>query len=139
MNTISPHCITMFNLDLWILHHLGIPVESFVYAFNESIKFFLRIVIPFGIFIAVSLPRRPVASPALDTFYVKLRTPVTGDAENDAIRLQAGIDNPSQTRNEKLFPHSEWEILRLSKTGYIGFLVTCAITALLLVIATILM
>tara|TARA_B100001123_G_scaffold414156_1_gene513271 strand:- start:722 stop:2851 length:2130 start_codon:yes stop_codon:yes gene_type:complete len=129
----------LFNLDLWILYHLGIPVESFVYAFNESIKFFLRMIIPFGILFAFSLLRKPEASPELDTFYVKLRTPVTQDKEQDVIQLQQGISNPEQTRNLKLFPDSDWEILRWRRVSYLGFFATCGITVVLLVVATILM
>jgi len=129
----------LFNLDLWILYRMGIPLDSFVYAFNESLKFLLRLVIPFGILIAFSLPQRPTESPGLEAFYVKLRTPVSGGAEKDAIRLQEALDNPARSRGEKLFPESEWEFVRWSRTGYLGFLGVCGLTALLLGIATVLM
>ncbi len=129
----------MFNLDLWILNQLGVPVESYVYAGNESIRFVLRIVIPFGVLFAFSLLRRPVASPKLDTFYAKLRTPVTQNKEQDAILLQENLNNPEQARSLKVFPDSQWEILRWSKSVYVGFFGTCAVSGLLLVITTLLM
>ena len=55
------------------------------------------------------------------------------------ISLQEGIKIPEQTLSVKLFPNSEWEILRWSRVGYLGFFVTSGITVLLLIVATILM
>jgi SSS family solute:Na+ symporter len=129
----------LFNLDLWLLYKAGVPVDEFVYALNESMKFILRMLIPFGILILIAFLGKPKESPELEAFYVKLRTPVMGGAEKDAIRLAEALEHPEASRSKKLFPDSDWEFLRMSRIGFLGFLGISGIVALILIVATILM
>jgi SSS family solute:Na+ symporter len=131
----------MLNVDLVVLDKMGIDLSKFPYALNESIRVLFRVIIPFGVLIVVSLLTRRDDKALLDRFFVKMKTPVHKDHDEDKREMELSYANPQRFDHVKLFPHSEWELCKWDKTDIVGFLVSVAvavaIVGLLYVIATI--
>jgi len=102
----------MLHVELVVLHSLGWDLSRNPYALNESLRAILRILIPFGVMVAVSLLTRPDKKQMLDRFYSKMHTPVTGDKELDERELAQNLENPERTRGARMFPGSDWEFSR---------------------------
>ena len=103
---------SMLYVELVALHKLGWDLSRNPYALNESMRAILRILIPFGAMILVSLLTRPVDKRMLDRFFAKMHTPVTGDKEHDERELALNLENPERTLAARAFPNSNWEFSR---------------------------
>lgn len=102
----------MLHVDLVALHGLGWDLSQNPYALNESLRAILRILIPFGVVILVSLLTRPDDKRMLGRFFAKMHTPVTGDKEHDERELALNLENPDRTLAARAFPNSNWEFSR---------------------------
>lgn len=102
----------MLHVDLVALHGLGWDLSRNPYALNESLRAILRILIPFGVVIVVSLLTRPDDKRVLDRFFAKMHTAVTGNKEHDARELALNLENPERTAAARAFPNSNWEFSR---------------------------
>jgi SSS family solute:Na+ symporter len=91
------------------------------HALNETIRTFLRIILPLIIMIIVSLSTRMDGSERLDRFYVKMRTPVCVNKEEDRSELEKSYANPARYRERLLFPNSNLELFKWNKIDIIGF------------------
>lgn len=115
----------MLFLELILLDKLGVDLATNPYPLNETIRFLIRMLWPFLILIVVSKLTRPVDKERLDRFYVKMRTPVVGDRENDDKEMAISLANPSRYEERKLWAGSSWEIYRFNKvdcTGIVWFI-----------------
>jgi SSS family solute:Na+ symporter len=124
-----------FHLDLWVLSKAGLDLEANPRALNETIRFLMRIVIPFGLVVLVSLivSRQPTAQ--VERFFVKMRLPVTVDAALDSQRLRDAQGTPGFGADTLMFPQSNWEFQRCTKTAFGGFAIcSLVVVALLLVL-----
>ena len=102
----------MLHVDLVVLHWLGWNLAQNPYALNESLRAILRVIVPFGCMIFVSLLTRPDDKRMLDLFFAKMHTPVTGDAELDERELAQNLESPERTAKARMFPGSNWEFSR---------------------------
>ncbi len=102
----------MLHVDLVALHWMGWDLSRNPYALNESLRAILRILIPFGVMIVLSLLTRPDDKRMLDRFFAKMHTPVTGDKEHDERELALNLENPDRTLAARAFPNSNWEFSR---------------------------
>jgi SSS family solute:Na+ symporter len=131
----------MLSLELVLVDKLGVDLEGNPYALNETIRILIRTTFPFLILILVSLMTRPDDSHLLDRFFVKMKTPVRIDPDDDARELARSYADPRRFDGSKLFPRSAWEFDKWNRTDTVGFIVSCgvavAILALLILITQI--
>ena len=76
----------------------------------------------------------------LDRFFVKMKTPVESDPEEDVRQLELSYANPRRFDDRNLFgPGSDWEFNKWNRTDTIGFVISCvaAIGVILLLVGVI--
>jgi len=110
----------LLKVELVALDLMGFDLARNKYAFNESLTALLRICIPFGILLAVSLLTRPEEKGRLDFFYARLRTPVEADRLRDDDEVAKTRADPSRCDPLKLFPHSNWEFRKWTRNDWRG-------------------
>jgi len=109
-------------LEMVLLKVIGVPLEKLPYAMNESIRMWIRLLIPFLIIFVYSVLTRSVPAVNGKDFFIKMRVSViSGDRDLDKQRLAEAYENPKATESILLFPNSGWEIYRWSRFECIGF------------------
>ncbi len=118
-----------FNLDFIVYAALGIDLSDANRATLEALRLPTRLILPFVVLVALSYvtPRNRAA--ALDRYYAKMKTPVLRDPEADQAALERAYQNPQALESQKLFPGSQWEMMRPTKLDVIGFVLSVAICA----------
>jgi len=112
-----------FRTQVYLLSRLGIDFTKMTRPQVLTASFLFDIVFPFIVLFGVSLITKRNSEKVLREFYAAVHTPVVADAEEDARRVQAAIDNPEIVERNKLFPHTEWEFWKPTRTDILGFLV----------------
>ena len=102
----------MLKVDLVLIDLLGWDLSGNPYALNETLTALLRILVPFGTLIVVSLLTRPDDQRRLERFYAKMRTPVTGDKPRDEGELADSYERPDRLEHTRILPGSNWEFAR---------------------------
>jgi SSS family solute:Na+ symporter len=110
-----------FSVELWLLDQLGFDLSSKVYAFNETIRLALRSFVPFLILIAVALISKPDTSLQVRQFFAIMRTPATADKAFDEREVALSLETPHRFDHRMLFPNSNWEIEKPTRTDWVGF------------------
>ena len=88
---------------------------------NETIRTLIKTILPFLMLIVVSLLTQPEDKERLDRFYVKMRTEVKTDREEDAREMELSYADPQRYSDRKWFPNSNWELLKCNRVDVIGF------------------
>lgn len=122
----------MLSLELVLLDKLGIDLQKNPYALNETIRILIRTLTPFVILIVISFLTRRDEKTMLDRFYVKMKTQVHVDPEEDVRQMELSYANPSRFDHRKLFPNTDWEFDKWTKTDAIGFVIS-VITAVMVI------
>ena len=107
-----------------MLDKMGFDLSKNPYALNETIRIFIRTILPFIILIVVSWLTRPDDKERLDRLYARLKTPVTADREFDAKEVELSYANPSRFDHKKMFRHSNWEFEKFDKTDIKGIVIS---------------
>ncbi|MDQ8192902.1 sodium:solute symporter family protein [Coraliomargarita sp. SDUM461004] len=110
----------MLKVELVLLDWLGVDLQSNSFGLNETFTAILRLIVPFGLLIGISLFTRPESKEKLDFFYARLRTPARGDHDEDARIVEQVRANPSIRDEDRLFPGTDWEFRKWTKADYIG-------------------
>jgi len=110
-----------FHAEIWVLSWLGIDFTSCTKAQLVAIRFFFDALFPFLFLFLVSFVTKPASKPHLDRFFARLHTPVQKTPEEERSALEDSYRNPGIFEKDKLFPGSNWEILKPTKTDYLGF------------------
>ncbi len=97
------------KVDLVLIDLAGRDLSHNSYSLNETITMLVRIVIPIGVLIVVSLLTRADATDRLDQFFGKMRTKVLTDPVEDAEAMESTKVNPRRFDHLKLFPNSSWQ------------------------------
>jgi SSS family solute:Na+ symporter len=113
--------------NLLTLHMIGIDLRHLSRSGLMTLSYALDVIMPFLLMLLISLVTRPVDRNILNRFYSKFHTPVQGDNKKDKEEVKRSIQNPQRFEQEKLFPGSSWEIMKPSRTVYLGFLACIAI------------
>jgi len=125
LNQLNRPCgSSMLSLELVLLDKIGFDLEKNPYALNETIRIIIRTITPFLILIFVSYVTGPQDRLLLDSFFVKMKTPVRANTDEDAVELKISYANPHRFDYKKLFPSSQWELDRWTKTDLIGFIIS---------------
>lgn len=93
------------------------------YALNETIRYANKIILPFLVLIAVSLLTR--RDPGISEFFLRMRTPVRRDREEDERAVREAYAQPEQTASRLLFPERwQLEFFKWNKQDTLGFLIS---------------
>jgi len=131
------HGSGMLSLELVLLDTLGCDLSQNPYALNETIRILIRTIVPFLILMGMSLLTRRDDQALLDRFFVKMKTPVETDPDEDARQLAMSYADPHRFDNQNLFgPGSDWEFNKWTHTDAVGFAVStlAAIGVILLLV-----
>ena len=130
----------MLSLELVLIDKMGFDLCKNPYAMNETIRILIRTIIPFLILIGVSLLTRRDDKDLLDRFFVKMKTPVDTDPDEDLKKLAISYEDPRRFDHTNLFgAGSDWEFNKWTKTDSVGFAISCvaAVAVILLLIGLI--
>ena len=120
----------MLSLELVLLDKMGIDLSKNPYALNETIRILIRTIVPFLILVLVSLLTRRDDKALLDRFFVKMKTPVEGDPEEDTRQLKLSYADPRRFDDQNMFgPGSDLEFNKWNRTDAVGFLLSCLAAA----------
>ncbi len=112
----------MFLPEMWLLDQV-VDLSKNPYALNETIRYVYKIVLPFFILIVVSLLTRRDESAEVRRFFLRMRTQVRADREEDELALAAAYADPDSTERQLLFPQSNLEFFKWSRLDAVGFVI----------------
>lgn len=124
----------LLSPELVLLDYLGLDLTANTYALNETIRVLIRTLLPFLLLIVLShlFKQTEEEKQALNAFFVKMKTPVQEDPDQDQKLLEEAYDNPTSYESKKIFPGSYWEVLRWNKTDAYGFAISLGVVVALL-------
>ncbi|AQQ69804.1 Na(+)/glucose symporter [Limihaloglobus sulfuriphilus] len=111
----------MLNAGLVVLDKAGLNLSDKPYAFNETLRVLLRVIVPFGVLLLASLFTRKDDKNMLDRFYVKMKTPAMADREADVREMELSLQSPGRFNYKKMLPQSDWEFCKWDRVSIIGF------------------
>ena len=125
----------LFKPELYTLYLCGFDFSKWTPSQIEGMSIGFRLVFPFLAVVLIGMFTKPVDKDILDRFYVKLRTPVNEDHDQDAIDVANNQADPDSTKSILLFPNSNWEfqkqpmydIIGMSVATLVGIILTGAI------------
>ena len=94
-------------------------------AFNETLRYAYKILLPFAVLILVSLFTRPDNSKEVQRLCLRMRTQVRPDRAEDERALQSAYDAPESTRARLLFPRTQLEFFKWDRQDAVGFALGC--------------
>jgi len=115
-----------FRFDFLLYKLLGIDLGEYSDSTLRTLDLPPKIIVPFLVMIVVSLFTRPNSKTALDRYYVKMKTPVLGNAERDADELERSYREPERFNDRKLWPNSNLEIQKPRRSDVVGFVLSLA-------------
>lgn len=110
-----------FHAEIWILSWFGIDFSNFTKAQLVATRFLFDALFPFLLLFLLSFMTKPAPKPYLDRFFAKMFTPVQKTPEEEKQALEDSFKNPRKFEKDKIFPGSNWEILKPTKTDFVGF------------------
>ncbi|MDD8014386.1 MAG: sodium:solute symporter family protein [Acidobacteriota bacterium] len=113
--------IGRFHAEIWILSRLGIRLENCSKAQLNAARFFFDAFFPFLLLFLISFLTKPVPKRDLDRFFAKVHTPVQPTLEKEEEALRDGYEHPEKFEKRKIWPGSNWEIMKPGKKDIIGF------------------
>jgi len=113
--------IGRFNAEVWVLSRLGIGFTNFTKAQLSAVRFFFDALFPFVLLFLISFVTKPAPQRDLDRFFGRIHTAVGPTPEEDERAVQEAYNNPDKFRSRKIWPDSNWEIMKPGKWDIIGF------------------
>jgi len=110
-----------FNAELWVISWTGVDLRGLPKSWLVALRFFFDAIFPFLLLFLFSAFTRPVEKEHLDRFFAKMHTPVQPTEEEERAALEAARADPDQFEQKKIWPGSNWEIMKPSRMDYIGF------------------
>jgi SSS family solute:Na+ symporter len=110
-----------FHAEIWVMSWLGIDFQRFSKAQLVAARFYFDALFPFLLLFLFSMFSQPVAKGDLDRFFARLRTPVQATPELDKQALADAMEHPERFEQDKIFPHSNWEIYKPGWKDVLGF------------------
>lgn len=115
-----------FNLDFFLYALAGFDLSQASKATIETLRLPPRVLAPFLVLILVSFVTPRNHRNALDRYYVKMKTEVDPDPDQDRKNLDESYANPKRFEKLRMFPGSDFEMLRPRPKDVIGFLLSVA-------------
>jgi SSS family solute:Na+ symporter len=113
--------IGRFEAEVWVLSWTGIDFARFTKAQLVATRFFFDALFPFVLLFLLSFLTKPAPKPDLDRFFAKIHTPVEPTPEEDDRAVAEAVTNPERFEQKKLWPGSQWEIMKPGRADFIGF------------------
>ena len=110
-----------------MLFRSGFDLSSASKSTIETLRLPPRLLMPFLVLMLVSCFTRREKDEVLDRYYAKMRTPVHPDPETDRRILAEACADPGRYDSRRLFPKSDWQFVRPTRTDVVGFLVSVVI------------
>ena len=110
-----------FHAEIWVLSWFGPDFSKLKKSQLVAIRFFFDAFFPFIFLVLLSFVTKPLSKKHMDRFFAKMHTPVQKNQEEEDKALEAAYRNPEKYRHQKLFPKSQWEILKPTKMDALGF------------------
>jgi SSS family solute:Na+ symporter len=126
-NDVSLVASGRFRLDMVIYDQFGVELATKNTAAIKTLDLPFAIIAPFLVMIFASLLTRPNSKEALDRLYVRMKTPVQPNPEEDLAEMEKSYAEPSRFDDRKLFPNTQLEIQRPTPMDFWGFLACFAI------------
>ena len=123
-----------FNAEVWVLSWFGLDFSGCTKAQLEAIRFGFDAIVPFILLVVLSYVTPRVPKRCLDAFYARIHTPVQRTPEQDAAAVELATQQPGMHDSQKLFPGSDWEILRPGRADWLGFGGSWAIVGVILLL-----
>ncbi len=120
-----------FHNELFILDKLGLDVAAMSSGSRFAARFFFDALLPLALLLVTSLFTRPPPREVVDQFFGKMKTPVGATPELEAAAMEATRADPRRFDHLKLFPGSSWEHTKWDRVDTVGFLVSCAVVAVI--------
>ena len=122
------------HTELLLLHAAGGDVASWTPGNRFAARFFVDALLPPLLLILCSLATRPPPRALVDQFFGKMKTPVGATPELEAAAMEETRRNPHRFDHLKLWPKSSWELNRWDRTDTVGFVVSCALTVIIILL-----
>lgn len=110
-----------FHAEIWVLSWFGPDFSKLKKSQLVAIRFFFDALFPFVLLFLFSLVTKPLSRQHLDRFFAKMHTPVQRTHKEEEKALEEAYRNLEKYRHQKLFPKSQWEILKPTKLDALGF------------------
>ncbi|MGE3805986.1 MAG: sodium:solute symporter [Gemmataceae bacterium] len=124
-----------FNVDYLFYDLAGVNLRDYDKAALATLRLPPRLLTPFLVVILISLLSRPCSQEVLDRYYVKMKTPVEQDPEEDARQLEESYANPERYDDKRLLPGTGLEVQKPSFADVVGFLISVGVCLLFLILA----
>ena len=126
--------IGRFQAEVWVLSWTGIDFTRSTKAQLLAVRFFFDALFPFVLLFLLSYFTKPEPKSHLDRFFGKMHTAVQPTPEADARAVEEAMAHPEKFEGRKLWPGSQWEIMKPGKKDYIGFGGTWLLVGVILVL-----
>jgi SSS family solute:Na+ symporter len=113
--------IGRFEAEIWVLSWLGIDFVRFTKAQLVATRFFFDALFPFVLLFLLSWLTRPLPKSDLDSFFAKVHTPVQPNPVEDDRAVEAARAHPEKFVRRKLWPRSNWEVMKPGRADILGF------------------
>ena len=124
-----------FDLDYLFYQTLGMDLRKVDTAMLTTLRIPLRLITPLVVMILLSLVTRPGSKEVLDRYYVKMKTPVHPDPEQDRRELEQSFFEPTRFDHKKIWPASNIEIQKPNLADIVGFVISVFVCLAFLAIA----
>jgi Na+/proline symporter len=121
-----------FNFEAWLIGKMGADVEHWTPTERFTAQFFFDGLFPFVVLIVVSWITPKGDPTRIAVFYGKMKTPVGATPELEAATMEETRRNPTRFDHTKLVPSSNWEFCRWDKVDTVGFIICCALSAVII-------
>ncbi len=115
------------RLDMLIIGQLGVDLKTMNKAAIKTLDLPFATVVPFLVMILASLFTKPNSKETLDRLYVRMKTPVNPNPEEDKAEMEKSYADPSRFDDTRMFPNTQLEVTRPTKQDFWGFLICFAI------------
>ena len=126
--------IGRFQAEVWVLSWTGFDFTRCTKAQLLAVRFFFDALLPFVLLFLLSYFTKPEPKSHLDRFFGKMHTAVQPTPEADARAVEEAMAHPEKFESRKLWPGSQWEIMKPGKRDYIGFGGTWLLVGVILVL-----
>ena len=126
--------IGRFQAEVWALSGLGLDFRRSSKAQLLAARFFFDALFPFVLLFLLSFVTKPEPKEHLDRFFGKMHTPVQPTPEDDARAVEEAMAHPERFESRKLWPGSQWEIMKPGRQDYFGFFGTWGLVGVILLL-----
>jgi SSS family solute:Na+ symporter len=110
-----------FHAELWVLSWFGVDFTGLAKSWLVALRFFFDALFPFVLLFLLSWVTKPAPKPIMDRFFAKIHTPIQPTPEADASALEEAFKHPEKFEKDKIFPNTNWELMKPAWYDYLGF------------------